>query len=434
MDHLTLTNFLAPKGMIHIAFSGGADSVCLAHWLKNQPTLAESHQMVCWHIDHGLDADSSARAKRATALAKDLALPIQVVSVDIPSGGNIEARARDRRYEFFNQIVKAGDVLVTAHHADDVAETMLLRMLRGSGLSGLAGIQSHQPFGYGHLLRPLIQWERCEVLRYLRKFGLSWIEDPTNESMDMDRNFLRHEIMPRLKQRFGQATAAMNRSASLNREAAEILNTQIGLMVHQRAHQDYLSVSDWETLPAFTQRELIRAWSLHHGVAPPPAKPLEEFARQLSQMAPDRCPTLSWSQAVIRYYDQRLWLELASDKRQAPLTDYRLEWDGRSPLALPGQLGHLELQAEQAKPFLSSVTQTDPLLVCSGTPGEKLQLSSTRPAIRTKQLLSEARVPPWQRRCWPRIWHRGDLLALGDQWQVPSFNQALVWLNKRQSH
>ena len=199
----------APAGPLWLAFSGGLDSTVLLHLLV-QAGLGPRLSVV--HVDHGLHPDSERWAAHCEAVVSALALPFFRESVNVAGRAGLEANARAARYQALCRL--AGDAtLITAHHRDDQAETLLLRLLRGAGATGLAAISEHSRRGSTRLWRPLLGVSR-ETLRGLaEQGGWSWVEDPSNRALHLDRNYLRAEILPRLRLRWPGADAALARAA-----------------------------------------------------------------------------------------------------------------------------------------------------------------------------------------------------------------------------
>ncbi len=190
-------NMLGPGSRVIAAVSGGADSVCLAHVLRE--LLGEGLTGIA-HFNHKLRGDASEEDERfVAALAAELDVPFhrdeaQVMDV---SGGNLEQNARHARREFFGRLIKygVGDRVALGHTRDDQAETVLFRMLRGSGLAGLAGIH---PVSANGIIRPMIDVTRREVAKYLRERGIAWQEDQSNCDLRFARNRIRHHLLPQL--------------------------------------------------------------------------------------------------------------------------------------------------------------------------------------------------------------------------------------------
>lgn len=411
---------LPGRSRVIVAFSGGPDSVCLLHQLVQADS---GRDIVCVHIDHGLDPESGERAGRASEIAAGLGVDCQVVRVDVEAAEGPEDSARRARYRALEARMTSDDVLVTAHHADDQAETVLLRLLRGAGPDGLAGIPASRPFGPGWLARPLLEWPRSAIEQWLRQHALDCIRDPANECADFDRNFLRREVLPALRERWPGVDAAIRRSGRLCGGAADFVAAHIESDLEQTGNPpaplrlDLLAADS-----PYYRGAVIRAWCIRNRVEPPPGRRLAEFIEQLSTAAGDRCPELRWGEVVLRYWSDRLWLEPGASVG----SDWRLDWTGLAPLRLPEGLGMMRLDGAAA-PALDMV-------VSSGRPGDALQPGGDTHRRDCKRLLANAGVPPWQRHQWPRLWLDGRLVALGARWLEAEFQrlleqrrQSLVW-------
>ena len=189
----------------HVALSGGLDSTVLLHLLVQLRKTHSLPPITAVHVHHGLQAAADAWPAHCQALCKGLGVPLQVIAVQVQAGASVERAARDARYQAFTAISGAGEVLLLGQHRDDQAETLLFRLLRGAGVSGLAGMPRQRRLGAGHLCRPLLDVSRAQLESYARAQGLSWIEDPSNSQTDFSRNFLRHEVLPVLARRWPQA-------------------------------------------------------------------------------------------------------------------------------------------------------------------------------------------------------------------------------------
>ncbi|OYQ21307.1 tRNA lysidine(34) synthetase TilS [Pseudomonas mandelii] len=238
-----------------IAFSGGLDSTVLLHLLatlaKNQslPTLS------ALHVHHGLQAAADAWPAHCQSVCDALGVPLQVVHVQVQSGASLERAARDARYGAFIEATQANELLLTAQHRDDQAETLLFRLLRGAGGRGLSGMPRERVLGRGHLVRPLLDVSRAALEAYAAEHQLSWIEDPSNQDRQFSRNYLRHQVFPVLTERWPQAIATMARSAAHLSEAQGLLD--------DLAHIDLASAStanefDWLGLPSLALAPLAK--------------------------------------------------------------------------------------------------------------------------------------------------------------------------------
>ncbi|RON54923.1 tRNA lysidine(34) synthetase TilS [Pseudomonas frederiksbergensis] len=207
-----------------IAFSGGLDSTVLLHLLAHLAKIHSLPALSALHVHHGLQTVADAWPQHCQSVCDALGVPLQVVRVQVQPGASLERAARDARYGAFIDATRVNDVLLTAQHRDDQAETLLFRLLRGAGVRGLSGMPCERALGQGHLLRPLLDVTRAELEAYAAEHQLSWIEDPSNEDRQFSRNYLRHQVFPVLTERWPQAHSTMARSAAHLREAQGLLD------------------------------------------------------------------------------------------------------------------------------------------------------------------------------------------------------------------
>ena len=185
---------LAPARRLYVGYSGGLDSHVLLHALV---ALLGPAGVTALHINHQLSPQAATWAGHCRQTCADLGVAYIEETVEIGARADgLEAAARTARYAAFDRYVGVDDLLLLAHHADDQAETLLFRLLRGAGPRGLAGIPRARALSYGRLLRPLLDVRRTSLYQYARCEGLRWIEDDSNQVLDMDRNYLRHRVLP----------------------------------------------------------------------------------------------------------------------------------------------------------------------------------------------------------------------------------------------
>ena len=225
---------LPPGSTVICALSGGADSVCLLHWLLS--LAAERQLRVCAaHFDHRLrGAESERDAAFAARFCESRGVALFSGSGDAAAwaaerGLGTEEAARELRYAFFEKTAAElpGSRVATAHNADDNAETLLMRLGRGSGLRGLGGI----PPVRGIYIRPLLQTERSTILRYLRENELEWVEDSTNREDAYTRNRLRHRVLPLLREEYPGFVRSVSACADRLREDEAYLSAQAAALL-----------------------------------------------------------------------------------------------------------------------------------------------------------------------------------------------------------
>lgn len=396
----------APARPVLAAFSGGLDSTVLLHWLAAHPAMHGGLRAI--HVDHGLHPESGAWAAHCREACAALGVPLAVVRVDVArdSGHGPEAAARAARHGAFAAALRGGEVLALAHHADDQAETFLLRALRASGPDGLAAMRPWLAYRAGWAWRPLLESPREALLAYAQAHGLRWVEDPTNTDPSFDRNFMRHAVMPRLCERWPHAAAALAASARLSAEAADLLDAEDAqlLAALQAVPAGTLAVAGLSALPAARRARLLRRWVAGRGLPPLPANGVERIERELLPARHDAEPAFAWSGACVRRWRDALHAGLA----RAPLpADWAATWDGRAPLALPGG-GTLQL--EGADGFDA------PLRASARRGGERIALPGRGHHHALKHVLQDFGVPPWERERLPLLADAaGELLAAGDR-------------------
>ncbi|OGI37123.1 MAG: tRNA lysidine(34) synthetase TilS, partial [Candidatus Muproteobacteria bacterium RBG_16_64_10] len=220
---------LSPATRFQLAYSGGLDSHVLLHALAQ---LQRTHglNLGAVHVDHGLQAASRDWAQHCARICAALGIPCIIERVQVPDAraDGLEAAARRARYACLARHVGAGDALLTAHHLDDQAETVLLQLLRGAGVHGLAAMPAIAPFSAGVLARPLLGFTRTALAHYARAEKLQWIEDSSNRDLRRARNLVRHQVLPLLQQRWPAAVRQLAQTARHAAEAAALLDDLAG--------------------------------------------------------------------------------------------------------------------------------------------------------------------------------------------------------------
>ena len=216
-----------PDGPLCVAYSGGPDSTALLHALA-QLREARVRGLRAIHVDHGLHPRSADWAEHARQFCSVLEIECTVsrVQVQRDRGVGLEAAARQARYVAFESALRDGEWLLLGHHRDDQAETVLLKLLRGSGPEGMGGMRAMRPLGTGTLWRPLLSASRTMLRDYAQRHRLPVVDDPSNADTRLSRNYLRSEIMPRLLEHWPHAIDSIMHSAAHHRAAADVLRTQ----------------------------------------------------------------------------------------------------------------------------------------------------------------------------------------------------------------
>lgn len=389
-----------------VGFSGGLDSSVLLHACAIA-AQKQGGRLRALHVHHGLHADADAWAMHCQHVCDALDVPLRIVRVlvDHDRGDGPEAAARAARHAAFAAEIGDGEVLALAHHRDDQAETFLLRALRASGPDGLGAMRPWRRFGRGWLWRPLLDIPRAQLLAYAQDHGLRWIDDPGNDDSRFDRNFLRHRVLPLLRERWPHVDAAFARSAALSGEAAALLDGEDARALADVRHDNphALDVARLIRLPAARRARVLRCWIAESGLPPLPGEGIARIEHALLPAAADRVAEFAWRGAVIRRWRNLLH----ADRQHAALPlDWTLHWNGRDPASLPGG-GTLML--EGAGQFNAM------LRLGARRGGERITLPGRRHSHALKHVLQDLGVPPWQRARLPLLSDDdGEVLAAGD--------------------
>lgn len=398
---------------LRVAYSGGRDSHVLLHALAR--LRAELPPLEAVHVDHGLQADSPAWARHCAAVCAALDVPL--VSLQVAAhpraGESPEAAARRARYAALAERMMPGDCLLTAHHQDDQAETLLLQLLRGGGPHGLAAMAELSAFAGGWHARPLLGVAGEELQRYAEAEALRWIEDPSNADPTFDRNYLRHAVMPRLEARWPAAARILARGARHQAEAAQLLDEVASQdLALCRADGHSLHISALIGLSPARRRNVLRYWLKSRGYPPPDSVRLAQIEETLLQARPDRMPAVHWPGVAVRRYRDRLF---ALPPRPAVDSALRLPWDMTTLLPLPDGTT-LSAVAVCGAGVKAALCRQQAVTVRYRQGGEHCR-PGPRAAERTlKHLLQEAGVPPWERERLPLIFVGDRLAAVADYW------------------
>ncbi len=423
-------SLLAPLhgNRVLVGLSGGLDSTVLLHaCAAGRDRLAGLRAI---HVNHGLHPEAGAWAMHCRARCAELGVELLTVCVQVaPDGRGIEAAARAVRMAAFEAALDDDEVLVLAQHRADQAETVLLRLLRGSGADGMAAMRPDRQFGRGRLVRPLLEVPRAELDAHANRIGLRWIEDPSNLDTRFDRNYLRHAILPALRARWPQADAALATSARLAAEDAALLAEESSrrLAMLRTPGGVALSLPGLRDLSAAWRARVIRHWLTDARLPTPPARLHARLDAELLAARRDAVAELRWPGVVLRCWRDALYAEAsAGSAGNAGAGDWRQDWDGAQRLRLPdGSTLGFEPDPDGSGTSTGetpAITLRDALARAFGgfvvgprRGGERMRLPGRVFRHRLKHLLQSAHLPPWRRDALPLLFAAdGELLAAGD--------------------
>jgi tRNA(Ile)-lysidine synthase len=426
-----------------LAYSGGLDSAVLLVALARLRSR-ERFTLRALHVDHRLQPQSGRWARAARLAARRWQVPCRVIelSVEQRRGQSLEAAARAARYQALAAQLAPDELLLTAHHQEDQLETVLLALLRGSGVSGLAAMSAcssipasspmpaiSSPAGVC-LLRPLLPVSRRQLEHYARAQRIDWSEDPSNADQRFDRNYLRHAVLPAIRERWPAAAATASRSAGHLAEARTLLEQQARESLLPARDGAALLVSALRRLGLPQRRNALRLWIAERGLVQPDHRRLREICGPMLAARQDALPRVSWRGGELRRHADRLFAAGTSTADSEPLTStgatgatavtgatdataiQRWDWRARPwlPLAGGGALGLLPDRHGDVR--LAALPRV--LRVRQRHGGERLRAAHGRMAL--KDLLHEQALAPWERAAVPLVVHAGRIIAVADLW------------------
>lgn len=398
-----------------IAHSGGLDSQVLLH-------LAAQHlptdQILVLHINHHLQPQASAWAAFSATQAQQLGLRHK--TIDVSPEDASEEKARAARYAAFTSVVQSGDCLLQAHHCDDQAETLLYRLLRGSGLRGLGAMPQQRTLSVGVLCRPLLSVPRAELEAYARAHGLEWINDPSNLDEGYDRNYLRHTVMPLLNARWPGVARRWQNTALQLRDTQQVLDEYLDQdLTRLCGPLGELRLSQMEGLAVGRRDLLLLRWLQRAGVTVG-RRQLDEIVATVIQARTDAQPQLKLGGWWLRRYRDGLYL--TPDQLSAR--------EGLAQLALGAyRLSDGVLSVSWSETGLASL---DGVSMVRRQGGERCRPAGRGGSCTVKQCLQEAGIPVWLRTDWPLLVADDEVVAVAgvcicEGWQGKNGGYALSW-------
>jgi tRNA(Ile)-lysidine synthase len=402
------------RGLV-VALSGGADSAALLEGLaalgaggfRGLPLRAV-------HIDHGLQAAAAEFREACRNLCEHLGVPLSLIRVEVQSeaGLSIEAAARDARYAALAAQLQRLECLLTAHHRQDQAETLLLQALRGAGVKGMSAMPVCRVLGPGWHVRPLLDVPHRELLQWGGRPENFHAIDPMNEDLRFDRTYLRKAVWPLIETRWPGAEIALARSARHMADAQELLEGAAAADVARLRDGDALSVPGLRALPQANRMNAIRAWLKEAGVEAPSTARLVEALRQVFDADADHQPAIVWGNKALRRYRQRLFLTEAD----CPRLEGHRSWATAlgSSIALGANLGHLAWSAQIGGIAADALPPV--VIVRRRDGGETLKPARLAKTQTVQHLCQSQGVLPWMRDALPLVFAGDELIAVADLW------------------
>lgn len=442
----------------YVALSGGLDSSLLLQLSNRYLRESRLASVIAIHVHHGISQYADQWQSHCEAICHQSGVELVVRKVELKSSKKgVEEAARAARYSVFEQILPSDAVLLQGHHQNDQAETVLLRLMRGAGVKGLAGIPKTRALNSALIHRPFLAVSRSELLSLAEAWGVSWVEDDSNASVDYDRNYIRHEVIPKLESRWESAVSRLAVSSEHCRESAELEEAlaKIDLVgITQDVFGPALSIAGLTQLPLSRQRNAVRYWLQHQRLGFPGEKRFQRIWTELLTARADANPLVEWPLGAVRRYRDAIFGLSANDiSAQSDCITSNIVVDGwstsKTDSALSDGLTKRELMifkqsvmgrqyalrmVDSVNASISDVvTETEEVNIqpvkrlLVKAPADQVQVSIKfrqggelfKPVGRhhhkpLKKWLHECNVPPWLRDSIPLLYYNESLVAMGD--------------------
>jgi len=431
---------LSDGASIAIACSGGLDSAVLLHlsadFFASHPHL-HSHSLHVFHVHHGLSPNADHWLAHVQNECEQLNLPFDArkVSVARVDQHGPENAARLARYEALANLctVHRVELLLTAHHQDDQAETVMLQALRGAGLPGWSGMADLQR---DHALlpttvtlaRPLLDCSRKQLEQIASERAIAHIIDESNEDSRYKRNAIRHEIFPLIEQHFEGFTQALARSSHHFQTAQGLLDELACSDLQQCLNAGELNLKKLALLSVDRIDNLLRYWVVEKIGSYPSQAQLHQLHQQMLHAATDTHPQIVIGQWVLQREHDHLIIRAQARVNQPPMDAVRVVWQGERQLDIPEWRGQLVFEDGEGEGFDRDLLLQGPLTLRPRQGGERLKLDGRRPSRSLKNLFQESGVAAGRRPWLPLLYAGEQLLfacGLGPNCIVPEKNPGI---------
>lgn len=407
-----------PKKII-VAYSGGLDSTVLLYSLTR---INLNIPIVAIHINHQQHHLSSEWEKFCIDTAKVYGVKLisEKIQIEKKSGKGTECEMRDQRYKVLSKYIESNDWLLTAHHKDDQAETLLLSVLRGSGVDGLSGIKPIRIFAGGMLLRPFLGYSKAELINYAKIKNLEWIEDFSNKDNAFDRNFLRNKIIPQLEKRWPSINKRFSKVTSLALEASERSEDIAKIDLFNIGNEKYIDSEQFIKLSGNRQRNLIRFILRMKNLKNPSYKQLMDGIKALRFIIKrEENKFIKFPDADIYHYRKKIYIIPQLPRQNNEL----LNLFPNKTIDLDYGMGSISLNK-------SKDTGIDPRIAKNGLKlsfrvgGEIIKPAGKKHHYKLKKLFQENKIYPWMRNRIPLFFYENEVVSVGNFWIAEKFSKS----------
>lgn len=390
---------LSQYNHLYLGYSGGLDSTVLLALVAACSELCS--KLTAIHVHHGLSPNADAWADHCEAYSQQLSIPCETVRIALAQGANLEERARIARYAVFTERLERGDALLLAHQQNDQTETLLLNLLRGTGLDGLCAMPEQRDCGKGVLLRPLLHDSRERVHAYAKQHALHWIDDEMNAVCDWSRSYLRHKILPLLQEKWPNAIATIATSAQHCQQAKKNLDVWLA-----QACSDLNKPELELTNQLLNDRErctqVVRVWLKYHLQSAPSTASMQQILNAVIFARPDAMPCMRWGEWTLRRYQHTLYLF----KENVSMPSHQIWLNFPQPIAWSDQLVTAVLDPMHG----IAIPRHSRIELKNRQGGETFHWHGQTQSL--KKLFQYWRIPPWRRAQIPLIYVNDCLMAI----------------------
>ncbi|KAA0456349.1 MAG: tRNA lysidine(34) synthetase TilS [Candidatus Thioglobus sp.] len=380
MESLTIKDAFLEGKKIVLGLSGGIDSVVLLHYLNTH----YQHNLRAVHCNHHLSKHCNEWQKFCKNLCRELDVDYLNIDIELEKSSNIEENARKCRYNSLSSNLKENEVLCTAHHQDDQAETLLLQLFRGSGVAGLASMPKSKPLGKGIHYRPLLNIPKADIVQYAQKNQLSWVEDESNIDTNFRRNFLRIEIIPKLTEVYKNLANTLARSAKHQSESLRLMQDLAAndILQLQLLSNNQLNIERLNQLETHRIKNIMRYHLSNLQFLPPSNKVMQQILALLN-VKKDAVPLVNWAEFEVRRYQNMLHFINNKTPEAAGFCRYHTEFKDQENFSI-----HYRYD------------------------GQRVKLPNKNHSQSLKKILQEAEIPPWERSTLRMYYINNELRAM----------------------